>query len=162
VSLPDPLVETLALLACVGAGIIGGVFFAFSTFVMKALDELPAGQAVAAMQRINVVVLNPTFLGVIVGTGVLGLSGVGAAFLPWRATRSPLLIAGGIVYLVGCLFVTLAFNVPRNERLAVMNADSAEAMAYWPVYMREWCWWNHVRAAASIVAAALEAATLVW
>ena len=58
------MLTALALLACVGAGTVGGVFFAFSTFVMKALAQLPARQGIAAMQRINVVVLNPLFLGV--------------------------------------------------------------------------------------------------
>ena len=43
----------LALLLCVAAGTVGGVFFAFSTFVMKALARLPHAQAIAAMQSIN-------------------------------------------------------------------------------------------------------------
>ena len=30
------------------------MFFAFSTFVMQALDRLPAPQGIAAMQSINV------------------------------------------------------------------------------------------------------------
>jgi len=58
----------LALALCVGAGLIGGVFFGFSSFVMKALAQLPVPQGGAAMQRINVVLLNPLFLGVFVGT----------------------------------------------------------------------------------------------
>jgi uncharacterized membrane protein len=33
--------RTLTLIAAVGAGLSGGVFFAFSTFVMKALGRLP-------------------------------------------------------------------------------------------------------------------------
>jgi len=32
----------IAILVCIGAGTIGGVFFAFSSFVMKALAALPA------------------------------------------------------------------------------------------------------------------------
>jgi uncharacterized membrane protein len=31
------MLKTLPLLMCLGAGLVGGVFFAFSTFVMKAL-----------------------------------------------------------------------------------------------------------------------------
>ena len=61
------MLNSLPLLVCVGAGLVGGVFFAFSAFVMKALAELPAAQGIQAMQRINVVVLNPLFLGVFVG-----------------------------------------------------------------------------------------------
>src|SRR5262245_41534933 len=71
----------LALATCLGSGIVGGVFFAFSTFVMKALGELPASQGVAAMQRINVVVLNRLFLGVFLGTALLAVACIVASFL---------------------------------------------------------------------------------
>ena len=66
-----PMLTLLILAAALGAATIGGVFFAFSTFVMRALGQLPPAQGIAAMQRINVVVLNPMFLGTFVGTAVL-------------------------------------------------------------------------------------------
>ncbi|MGH8846302.1 MAG: DUF1772 domain-containing protein [Polaromonas sp.] len=154
------MLSTLALLACIGAGTVGGVFFAFSTFVMQALAQLPAGQGVAAMQRINVVVLNRLFLGMFMGTAVLAAACVAASFLPWNAPRSPLLLAAGLLYLVGSFFVTVAFNVPRNERLARLGSESSEAAAYWPVYVREWSQWNHVRTVASVASAACSAAAL--
>lgn len=150
----------LALLACIGAGTVGGVFFAFSTFVMKALAQLPASQGVAAMQRINVVVLNPMFLGVFMGTAVLAVGCIAVSFFPWTPSRSPLLLAAGLLYLVGTFFVTIAFNVPRNERLARLRNESPEGSAYWPVYVKEWSRWNHVRTAASVASAVCGAAAL--
>lgn len=150
----------LALLACIGAGTVGGVFFAFSTFVMKALSELPAGRGVAAMQRINTVVLNPLFLGVFLGTALLAVACVVASFLPWGTPRSALLLASGLLYLGGSFLVTIAFNVPRNERLARLNAESPEAAAYWVTYLREWMHWNHVRTVASVASAACSAGVL--
>jgi len=154
------MLTALALLACIGAGTVGGVFFAFSTFVMKALAQLAASQGVAAMQRINVVVLNPLFLGVFMGTAVLAAGCMVASFIPWSAPRSPLLLAAGLLYVVGTFFVTIAFNVPRNERLARLNAESSEAAVYWLVYVREWSMWNHLRTAASVASAACSAAAL--
>jgi len=62
-------------------------------------------------------------------------------------------IAGRLLYLVGSVGVTMALNVPRNNRLASLEATSAEAAAYWPVYVREWLTWNHVRCIASLAAA---------
>ena len=150
----------LALLACIGAGIVGGVFFAFSTFVMKALSQLPPGNGVAAMQRINIVVLNPLFLGVFLGTALLAIACVVASFLPWGSPRSVLLLAAGLLYLGGCFIVTIAFNVPRNERLARLNAESPQAAAYWVTYLREWMHWNHVRTIASVASAACSAGVL--
>ena len=155
------MLTALTLLTCMGAGTIGGVFFAFSTSVMKALAQLPASQAVSAMQRINVVIVNPVFLGAFLGTAVLAAGCVVASFFPWIAARSPLLLAAGVLYLAGSFLVTMAFNVPRNERLARLDAVSAEAAAYWPTYVREWSQWNHLRAAASVASAVCSAAALV-
>jgi uncharacterized membrane protein len=144
---------TLVVLASVGAGIIGGVFFAFSGFVMKALAQLPSSQGVAAMQRINVVVLNPIFLGTFVGTAILCAGCVVASFFPWVTPRSALLVLAGCLYVAGTFFVTMVFNVPRNDRLARLDAESAEAAQYWPIYVREWMRWNHVRTIAAVLSA---------
>jgi len=154
------MLTILTLLACIGAGTIGGAFFAFSTFVMKALAQLPPNHGVGAMQRINVVVLNPIFLGVFVGTALLATGCAIASFFPWSVPRSPLLLASGILYVVGTFFVTMRLNVPRNERLARLGNESSEAAQYWPVYVREWSNWNHVRTAASLASAACSAAVL--
>lgn len=154
------MLDSLSLLICVGAGLVGGVFFAFSAFVMKALAQLPAAQGVLAMQRINVVVLNPLFLGTFVGTAVLAGACVVAGFLSWGEPRSLLLLAGGLSYLLGSFGVTMAFNVPRNDRLARLAAESAEAAAYWPNYVREWLFWNHLRTVASVACAACAAGAL--
>lgn len=152
------MLTIVLLLMCVGAGTIGGVFFAFSVFVMKALVQLPASQGVAAMQRINVVVLNPLFLGFFFGTAVLSAGGAIVSFFSWDAPRSPWLLAAGLLYVAGTFLVTIAFNVPRNEHLARLDAESSEAAVYWPVYVREWSAWNHLRTVAS-AAALLCAAT---
>ena len=154
------MLTILVVLAILGAATIGGVFFAFSTFVMGALAQLPPAQGVAAMQRINVVVLNPLFLGVFIGSAVLSPACIVTAFLPWNAPRSPLLFGAGVLYLAGTFLVTMAFNVPRNNRLARLDSQSSEASSFWPIYVREWSNWNHVRTAAAIASAACSAVAL--
>jgi uncharacterized membrane protein len=145
--------HALILIGVLGAATIGGVFFAFSTFVMRALAQLPPAHGVAAMQRINVVVLNPPFLGVFIGT----------AMVQAMPPRSPLLLAGAAFYLFGSFGATMAFNVPRNDRLAAMPADSDVAHGYWPTYVREWTFWNHVRTVAALASAACGiVALIVW
>jgi uncharacterized membrane protein len=148
------MVITVLFLLCIGAGIVGGVFFAFSTFVMKALAQLPASQGVAAMQRISVVVINPLFMGAFMGTALLAVVCMVLAVLDWGAPGSILRFNSGALYLAGSFLVTVAFNVPRNERLAGMDPASSQAAAYWQVYLREWSLWNHVRTVASIASAA--------
>ena len=151
------MLTTLTLLTCIGAGTIGGVFFAFSTFVMRALAQLPASQGITAMQRINVVVLNPLFLGAFMGTALLAAGSCVAALSAWSTPGAPFRLAAGLLYLAGSFAVTATCNVPRNDRLARLDPGSPEAAAYWPVYVREWSRWNHVRAAASMASAACAA-----
>ncbi len=150
----------VTLISCIGAGIVGGVFFAFSTFVMKALAQLPVTQGAAAMRRINVVVLNPLFLGVFLGTALLSAACVVISVLGWGVERSYLLFASGLLYLVGSFLVTVGFNVPRNENLAKLDPESTQAAEYWAVYLREWSLWNHVRSVASVASAACSAGAL--
>lgn len=152
--------DLLLLFHVLGAATVGGVFFAFSSFVMKALAQLPAAQGVAAMQRINVVVINPWFMGVFMGTLLLSLACVVMAFFTWGERPSGWWLAAGLLYAGGTFGVTMAFNVPRNARLARLDAASAEAAACWPTYVREWTRWNHVRTVAALASAVC--AALVW
>ena len=46
-------VRTLTIVGAVGSGLVAGVFFAFSTFVMSGLRRAPAPAGIAAMQSIN-------------------------------------------------------------------------------------------------------------
>jgi hypothetical protein len=52
------LLYPLTLIAAVGCGLVAGVFFAFSSFVMNALARLQPAQGVAAMQAINLAAIN--------------------------------------------------------------------------------------------------------
>jgi uncharacterized membrane protein len=65
------MLDLVTLLSSLGCGLIAGAFFAFSTFVMKALGNLPPAHGIAAMQSINVVVINPWFLTPFIGTAVV-------------------------------------------------------------------------------------------
>ena len=48
--------------ATLGCGLMAGLFFTFSNFVMKGLGNLSPVKGIAAMQSINLAVLNPLFL----------------------------------------------------------------------------------------------------
>jgi uncharacterized membrane protein len=145
----------LALVAALGCGLIGGVFFAFSNFVMKALARLPAAQGAAAMQSINVVVLNLGFLAAFMGTAVVCLILAIASLFNWSAPGTGWLLAGSLLYIIGTFMVTMVFNVPRNNALAAVASTSAEAAQIWAGYLKSWTAWNHVRTAAAVAAAAV-------
>jgi uncharacterized membrane protein len=144
----------LSVLAALGCGLIGGVFFAFSTFVMRALARLPASSGIAAMQTINVVVINPIFLGAFLGTTLISIAMVPFALSEWQAGRTIYLLAGSGLYVVGTFGVTMVCNVPRNNRLAAIAANDPASAPQWSAYVRSWTAWNHVRTAAALLAAA--------
>lgn len=147
------LFKLSVLLAAVGSFVIGGVFYGFSTFIMQALGQIPVPEGIRAMQAINVTVLTPLFLGVFSGTALLllGLAGV-ALFNPGQS-GAMLVIAGAVLYVLGCFGVTMALNVPLNNAIAAADPASAEGAAVWARYLRDWVFWNHVRTAAALAGA---------
>ena len=149
------LLFILTLLAALGSGLVAGIFFAFSAFIMSALGRVAGQCGIAAMQSINVTVLNPLFFTAFFGTAVLSLVLAIAALLGWSEPGAFYLLAGSLLYLLGCIFVTMAFNVPLNNKLASVMPGSADGASVWTHYLSSWTAWNHVRTAASLAAAAL-------
>lgn len=155
----DDALFILTLVAAVASGLMAGVFFAFSVFVMGALARLPAPQGIAAMQSINIVVINPLFLGVLFGTGALGLA-LALLSLAAGAASGLWLISGAVLYVGGTILVTMFGNVPLNNALARADAASAAGAALWQRYLVRWTAWNHVRTVSGIAATAAFALAL--
>ena len=147
-----PIVGTMALL---GSALVGGIFFAFSSFIMKALASRPSAEGIGAMQSINVVVINLTFLGAFFGTAVLSLVAGGLALAGWSQPAAVFFLAGALFYLVGTILVTLLGNVPLNNQLAVVSGTNPGAREVWERYLDRWTMWNHVRTVAAMIAALL-------
>ena len=150
-------VITLALVvaAMLGSAIIGGVFFAFSSFVMKALSRVPSHEGIAAMQSINVVVLNPSFLGTFVGTALVSVLIAVFAIKGWGSSAAPWFLAGALLYVVGTFLVTGLGNVPLNKQLAEVSAADPGAADLWEHYLDRWTMLNTIRTAAAATAALL-------
>ncbi|PXY25306.1 hypothetical protein DI005_04365 [Prauserella sp. PE36] len=151
----------LTLLAVLGTGLVAGVFFAFSSFVMRALALLPPAQGAAAMQSVNRTVLNPVFLGVFAGTALLSVAVVVLSIARGFADGGPWLLAGGVSYVAGTFVLTRVVHIPRNDALMRVDADSAEGAEFWARYVPAWTRWNHVRMLASLVACAFFVVALV-
>ena len=78
------LLFVLTLCAALGCGLMAGVFFAFSTFIMRALARLQPARGIEAMQSINRTVINPWFLGVFLGTAAVCILLAGASLWRWQ------------------------------------------------------------------------------
>ena len=151
----DSVPFLLKLMSAIGCGLVAGVFFAFSSFVMTALSRLPAAQGIAAMQSINVVVINVSFMALLFGTAAICLAvGVWSA-VTWHRPGSAIALTGVAIYLVGTIGTTIALNVPRNDQLAQVDPTHPASEVIWETYLHEWTRANHLRTAAALGAAVL-------
>lgn len=146
----DRWLFALKLLSALGCGLVAGVFFAFSTFVMSALGRLQPAQGIAAMQAINITVINPLFMGVFMGTAASCLALGFPAISRWNQPGATLLLAGCLLYLVGTFGVTIGGNVPLNDALAAVKPGSSDGAQIWAHYLTNWTLWNHVRTVAAL------------
>ncbi|MDI3424292.1 anthrone oxygenase family protein [Streptomyces luteolus] len=144
----------LTLVAALGCGLVAGVFFAFSTSVMRTLAALPPAQGIAAMQKLNVLIINPWFLLVFVGTAGVCVVVAVVTFVLWPDPGTVALLLGSALYLFGSFGVTVAANIPRNDALAKLDPQAQESVEPWRSYVREWTAWNHVRAAGALAGCA--------
>ena len=147
------LATMAGVLALLGSLLIAGVFFAFSNFIMGALGRLESANGMAAMQSINVVVLNPAFLGIFAGTAVVSLFAAGLAVAAWGVAPALWFIAGAVSYCLGTFFLTGVGNVPLNNRLAAAATTDPEAGGLWQHYLDRWTRLNTIRTLASTAAA---------
>lgn len=150
----DPVRFVLTLVAVLGCALVAGVFFAFSAFVMKALARLPANEGIAAMQSINVSVLNPRFMAAFFGTAAACVVAAIGSLTRWHEPGAALVWVGSLLYLAGSVGVTIVCNVPRNNALASVAPRSPDGARHWAGYVVGWTAWNHVRTASALGAAA--------
>ena len=137
-------------IAALGAAMTAGVFFAFSTLVMPALDRMPSPQAISAMQEINRIAVRSALMPLMFGPAILCLLVAIASLRADRAVAAGNL-AGTAFYLVGVVGVTICANVPLNDGLASLSATTAPPHA-WQSYSAPWTMWNSLRAAAGAIA----------
>jgi uncharacterized membrane protein len=150
----DRLLPSLTLLAATSCGLAAGIFYAFSSLVMRALAKIPPPAGIAAMQSINVSVVNPWFIAAFFGPAVVCCALGLISLVRWNREGNAYLVAGSAFYLVGTMIVTFAFNVPLNDVLATVDPASPEGARQWASYLVTWTNWNHVRTAGALFAAA--------
>ncbi|MGH9244094.1 MAG: DUF1772 domain-containing protein [Acidimicrobiales bacterium] len=134
-----------------GYGVMAGFFFSVSFVVMRSLGRLPAAQGIAAMQSINVNVVNPWFLGTFIGTAVASVALAIVSLFKLGEPFSVYHLVAAALYL-GVIVLTGTYHIPRNDALAALDPTTAEAARYWAEYLVDWTRWNHVRALAPLAA----------
>lgn len=143
------------ILLIVMTGLMAGVYFTFSVFVMKSLAELPALQAAQAMNKINDVIVNTLFLPVFFGSTFWYAGLIVWQFADWQSGSSILVIAAAIIYIVGMFLVSAFGNVPLNNRLKESEANESELQLVWAYYLHKWTQLNHLRTMSCIASLTL-------
>jgi uncharacterized membrane protein len=150
------LIATAA--AAVSSAAVGGVFYAFSTIVMKGLDRTGPADAITAMRGMNAEApANAPFLTLFVGSALLAL-GIGIATLFRLSQAGAGYVLAGAVLGTVAFIVTFAFNVPLNNQLDAVDPSglsAADALRAWQAYLGPWTAWNHVRTVASLLGSVL-------
>ena len=149
------LVTSLLWFSALGCGLMAGLYFAFSTFIMTALGRIDQAAGIAAMNAINDVIVRSLFLPVFLGSTLTSLALAALAPFRWDEPGAAMWLAGGVLYVAGMFAVTALFNVPLNNALAAVQPASSEAGALWARYLVDWTWWNHVRTVTSTLASVL-------
>ncbi len=144
----------LTQFSIIAFAMLGGVFLAFSDFIMRALRATGGAGGPEAMQAINREVLRYVFVPLLLAMAPISLAlAIGAAT---TAAEPALFIGAAAIYLVGAFGVTIARNVPMNNALAALDPGSAEGLDYWrSSYLPRWTFWNSVRTVACLASSVL-------
>lgn len=147
---------TVILWFCgLGCGLMAGVYFAFSGFIMASLARIETSAGMLAMQSINDVILRSTFMPLFFGTSIAAV-GVGIVAISDLSRPNAFSMAGAsALYVFGMFFCTVFFNVPLNNELKEADNHSASGAKVWDRYLRHWMRWNHVRTISSALSSAL-------
>ena len=149
------VITGLLWFSAIGCGLLAGLYFAFSTFIMTALGRIGQAAGITAMNAINAVIVQSLFMPFFLGTTLASLTLAVAAIFRWGEPGALAMLAGGVLYVLGMFVCTMIFNVPLNNALAAVDPASTEAASLWSRYLTDWTLWNHVRTISSTAACAL-------
>ncbi len=153
----------LCQFAVLALALLGGVFLAFSDFIMRSLDRAGKPGGIAVMQSINREVFRYIFMGLFLGMVPICLLIAGYATFGLNGPAATLIAVAAVTYLLGAFGVTLAFNVPLNEALAGMDSNTEATQNFWnDTYLPRWTFWNSVRTAACLAASGLMLFGMFW
>jgi len=139
--------------AAIASAVVGGVFYAFSSFVMAALRRLNPEEGMTAMQAINITAVQPGLMVPFFGTTLMHIAVAITAIMNWEDGVSYWLLVGSLSFIIATFALTAIYHVPRNNTLADTHVGDSNALHVWQRYLVEWTRGNHLRAAASMVAA---------
>ncbi|TLH65469.1 DUF1772 domain-containing protein [Mycolicibacterium aubagnense] len=151
--LPQPLGTTALIVALLSSGLLAGLYYAYAVSVMPALGAFDDRTFIDVMNKINVVIVNPPFLLIFLGSvGFTALAG--ACYLKPGARPVLVWIGIGLALNVASLAITSVLNVPLNDKLATAagSTNPADLASLRQQFESSWVRWNVIRALANTAA----------
>src|SRR5262245_7353260 len=112
----SPLFITALLwFGAIGCGLLAGLYFAFSTFIMSALGRIEQVQGVSAMNSINSTILTSLFMPFFYGTTLASLILSIFGLIHRGESGALAMLAGGLICFGGMFLCTIFFNVPLKH-----------------------------------------------
>ena len=145
----------LLWIAALSSGLMAGIYFAFSGFIMKSFSSISSTHSVAAMNAINKTILRSWFMPLFFGSSFVSLLIAIVAIANWGAPGAGLWLMAGLVYFIGMFVCTVVFNVPLNNSLEEIDQNSADLQHVWSHYLSNWTKWNHLRTVSSLLSCIL-------
>lgn len=141
----------LLVIATLLAGLVAGLFYAYSCSVNPGLSRLSDSGYLSAMQSINDAILNPlfflSFMGCLFVLPACAWAYVGTPQFPW-------LLGAAVLYVLAVFGVTIAGNVPLNESLSRFDIANASAQALShrrQVFEAPWNFFHGIRTWAAVI-----------
>jgi uncharacterized membrane protein len=141
-----------------------GLFWAYQTSVVPAFASVADRTYLEAFQRINLAIQNPVFGVVFAGTPVVLVAATVAVGNPLRSRPAALAAVATAMFVVGVLGVTVARNVPLNDRMASVElaaASDVELHSLRTAVQGPWARWNAIRTVAAVGAFVFAVGSLV-
>lgn len=157
----NSLVTFLLWFEAIGCGIMAGIYFAFSAFIMASLSKIVPSAGIVAMQSINLVIVRTSFLPLFFVTSLGALLLAIVAIVNWGAAGGLPMFIGSVIYVAGMFLCTVLLNVPLNNKLAAVDPATETGTSVWDEYLEKWTRWNHIRTWTSTLATGLFIAALV-
>ena len=120
---------------------------------MSSLNAQPPASAIATMNTVNTMIVNPPFMLFFMGTPLVCVALLRSCFKEGIGTSldNKCTAAGALTLLLAEFLLTLIVHIPKNDALAAYaGIGSAADASVWDEYYTSWTAWNHVRMLASI------------
>lgn len=146
-------VNILFFLSALLCGLLAGLFYGYDCSVIRGLGGLTDREYLLAFQSISKAILNPYFFISFMGCLLILPVTTLASYNQTNTTCFILMLSATLVYTIGAFGVTVAGNVPLNEKLAGVNLNTMADVDIAKLRLQfeeTWNYYHRIRTVASI------------